>query len=87
MTNSNIFNVLDTYYTELSTDGYLAYYNVHNLFSAIELIETYVNPLYAHVFEDYPEYLVDINNAVNTLEHNTYFLEIVRPFDITIPIF
>ena len=87
MTNQDVFNMLDTYYTDISTEGFLAYYNVYNALVATELLEFISDTSNQHIFNDYPQYSIDIDIALAVLENNTYFITITRPFDIVIPLF
>ena len=87
MTNQDVFNMLDSYYTGLSTEGYLAYYNVYNTLVTTELLEFLNNPSINYVLEDHTDYAETAELALVILEHNTYFITVTRPFDITIPLF
>ena len=87
MINQDVFNMLDTYYTDISIALFLAYHNVYNALVATELLEFISDSSNQHIFNDYPQYSIDIDTALAVLENNTYFITITRPFDIVIPLF
>ena len=87
MTNQDVYNMLNSYYTGLSTEGYLVYYNVYNTLIATEILEFLNDPSINYILEDHPEYIEEADLALSTLEHSTSFITITRPFDIVIPLF
>ena len=58
-----------------------------NELTQFELLEFISDSSNQHIFNDYPQYSIDIDTALAVLENNTYFITITRPFDIVIPLF
>lgn len=79
MNNNDIFNILDTYFTDLSNRGYRTYFDVYNIFILVEYYNMLKDPLYTSFITN--DDLKVITQAITKLENNSDIIKITRPIE------